>query len=867
MNRLTIAGKLYLLVAGVLLMFLALGGWVILDQRNKLMAEKETATRHVVEVGYGILDHYDQLSKKGGMSVEQAKSQALESIKSLRYGKGEYLWINDMYPRMVMHPVKPELDGKDLSSIQDKGGKKLFVEFVNVVKKDGEGFVEYYWPKPGEAEPVQKISYVKGFKNWNWLVGSGIYVDDVDAQLWRDSKTLMVCLPMIAMLLLALAIQLHKGIAREINTLRTTVRRIASGDFPEKVDEDIGADFVQMRDDLTGLIDTIKGLILAGLHIRRQHQAGAIDEVIPSTQFPGIYGEMAESINALVQEHIAVKMHVVDIVSRYAKGDFSVSMERLPGKKAQISEAVDKVRDGLRAAADQLLETTRIKSALDYASTNVMIADADRKIIFMNKSVTAMLSNAQSDIRKALPQFDVAKVLGGSMDGFHRNPSHQANLLATLSSTYRAQIVLGGRTFALVANPIFTDKGERLGTVVEWADRTNEVAVEKEVSEIVAGAARGDFNRRIDMHGKEGFFHLLGSSINQLLDTSASGLAEIRRMLNALANGNLNERIESNFEGLFGELIDAANATSDNLRQIVVQIAESVDTIATASGEIAAGNQNLSSRTEQQAASLEETASSMEELTSTVRQNAENARQANQLAIGASDVAVKGGSVVSQVVSTMSAISDSAKKVVDIISVIDGIAFQTNILALNAAVEAARAGEQGRGFAVVASEVRNLAQRSATAAKEIKGLISESVENVDSGSKLVDEAGRTMQEIVSAVKRVTDLMSEISAASSEQSQGIDQVNQTITGLDEMTQQNAALVEEAAAAAESLQEQADSLSQAVSAFQFDQGRNGGRAVPARLAAPIVRSTKVAVGRGATTERSLAKPVSDDEWEEF
>lgn len=250
MNRLTIAGKLYLLVAGVLLMFLALGGWVILDQRNKLMTEKETATRHVVEVGYGILDHYDQLSKKGGMSVEQAKSQALESIKSLRYGNGEYLWINDMYPRMVMHPVKPELDGKDLSSIQDKRGKNLFVEFVNVVKKDGEGFVEYYWPKPGEAEPVQKISYVKGFKDWNWLIGSGIYVDDVDAQLWRDSKTLMVCLPMIAMLLLALAIQLHKGIAREINTLRITVRRIASGDFPEKVDEDIGADFVQMRDDL-----------------------------------------------------------------------------------------------------------------------------------------------------------------------------------------------------------------------------------------------------------------------------------------------------------------------------------------------------------------------------------------------------------------------------------------------------------------------------------------------------------------------------------------------------------------------------------------------------------------------------------------
>lgn len=511
-----------------------------------------------------------------------------------------------------------------------------------------------------------------------------------------------------------------------------------------------------------------------------------------------------------------------------------------------------------------LIETMRVNAALDATSTNVMIADADRKIIFMNRAVTAMLTNAQADIRKALPHFDVSKILGGSMDGFHRNPAHQANLLGSLTNTYRAQIELGGRTFSLVANPIFSEKGERLGSVVEWADRTNEVAVEKEVAEIVSAAAAGDFAKRIDMHGKDGFFKLLGSSINQLLETSAVGLADIRRMLAALADGNLNERIHAEYSGLFGELKDAANTTSDRLREIVSQIAEAVETISTASGEIASGNQNLSSRTESQAASLEETASSMEELTSTVRQNAENARQANQLAIGASDVAVKGGEVVGQVVSTMSAISDSAKKVVDIISVIDGIAFQTNILALNAAVEAARAGEQGRGFAVVASEVRNLAQRSAAAAKEIKGLISESVENVDAGSKLVDEAGRTMTEIVSAVKRVTDLMSEISAASNEQSQGIDQVNQTITGLDEMTQQNAALVEQAAAAAESLEEQAQNLARAVAAFQLSE--HGHRPV-ARLSAPAATRSMVPARQSSAVARELPKPAAEDEWEEF
>ena len=533
-----------------------------------------------------------------------------------------------------------------------------------------------------------------------------------------------------------------------------------------------------------------------------------------------------------------------------------------------VVEWVDRTQELVQLAVEKQRADAmaRVNAALEATSTNIMIADAERNIIYMNRAVIGMLNNAQTDIRKALPHFDVSKILGGSIDSFHRNPAHQANLLANLTTAHRAQISLGGRTFTLVANPIIDDKGNRLGSVVEWTDRTAEAAVEKEVAEIVAAAAAGDFGKRIEMQGKEGFFKLLGSSMNQLLETSEVGLSDVRRMLVALADGNLNERIEASYSGMFGDLKEAANTTSDRLRDIVGQIAEAVDTITTASGEIASGNQNLSSRTEQQAASLEETASSMEELTSTVRQNAENARQANQLAIGASDVAVQGGSVVGQVVNTMSAITDSAKKVVDIISVIDGIAFQTNILALNAAVEAARAGEQGRGFAVVASEVRNLAQRSAAAAKEIKGLISESVENVEAGSKLVDEAGRTMSEIVSSVKRVTDLMSEISAASSEQSQGIDQVNQTVTGLDEMTQQNAALVEEAAAAAESLQEQAQALGVAVSAFQL----NGRTARPmARLGAPATSAPPRAVmGKKAKPAvRDLPKPDADDEWEEF
>jgi len=333
----------------------------------------------------------------------------------------------------------------------------------------------------------------------------------------------------------------------------------------------------------------------------------------------------------------------------------------------------------------------------------------------------------------------------------------------------------------------------------------------------------------------------------------------------AISEGDFSRSV--NLErGDTSSLLYAINAMRQNLTGTIGDIRNATETIATASSQIAAGNLDLSSRTEEQASSLEETASSMEELTSTVKQNAENARQANQLVVSTADVAVRGGQVVGQVVDTMTSIKDSSRKIADIIGVIDGIAFQTNILALNAAVEAARAGEQGRGFAVVASEVRNLAQRSAGAAKEIKALIEDSVGKVDAGGKLVDEAGKTMDEIVSSVKRVTDIMSEIAAASQEQSSGIEQVNQAIGQMDDVTQQNAALVEEAAAASESLQDQAAKLAEVVSVFKLEGAAYSARpahavtalpkARPKAMAAPVARPKKLAAAGGG-----------NEEWEEF
>ncbi|RJF96023.1 methyl-accepting chemotaxis protein [Noviherbaspirillum saxi] len=334
-----------------------------------------------------------------------------------------------------------------------------------------------------------------------------------------------------------------------------------------------------------------------------------------------------------------------------------------------------------------------------------------------------------------------------------------------------------------------------------------------------------------------------------------------------IAAGDLTVDVELH-NGDQSSLLYAMRAMRDSLVNIVGEVRAGTDTIATASAQIAAGNTDLSSRTEQQASSLEETASSMEELTSTVKQNADNARQANALAATASEIANRGGNVVAQVVDTMGSINESSRKIVDIISVIDGIAFQTNILALNAAVEAARAGEQGRGFAVVASEVRNLAQRSAAAAKEIKFLIDSSVEKVESGAKLVDHAGETMHEIVDSVKRVTDIMAEITAASQEQTAGIEQINQAISQMDQVTQQNAALVEEAAAAAEAMQDQSQKLGQVVGVFKINASSEHYSAAPSSPKRSA--SNSVAVARKPVSlpaARRAVTPAAGNDWEEF
>ncbi len=560
-------------IATIVLLILGVLFYVLPFMEKHLMAEKIAATKGVVDTALSLVESHMQDAKDGKITVEEAKNRSLENIKDLRYHGGEYFWINDLEPKMLMHGVKPELNGKNVADIKDPHGKQIFVEFAKVAKEKEAGTVEYQWAKPGATQPVDKISYVKLIKGWDWVVGSGIYVDDVKAEV------------------------------------------------------------AKMR----------------------------------------------------------------------------------------------------------------------------------------------------------------WQILGGTL---------------------------------LLALVIFA------------------------------------------------FAWLVASRIKQALDKAISASEQI-------AAGDLTVKIEIDSQDEAGQLLGSLKEMNEGLAKIVGEVRNGADSIATATEQISAGNADLSQRTEEQASALEETASSMEELTSTVKQNADNAQQANQLAISASGVAVKGGDVINKVVRTMESITDSSRKISDIIGVIDGIAFQTNILALNAAVEAARAGEQGRGFAVVAAEVRSLAQRSAAAAKEIKALIEDSVGKVQDGSRLVEEAGHTTQEIVTSIKRVTDIMAEISAASLEQSSGIEQVNTAITQMDDVTQQNAALVEQAAAAAESLEEQALQLVQVVTRFKLEESVQIQKSAAEKKARTIQAlhpelTSKKSVRLGAPKSPKKADALklsapkaadAEDDWKEF
>ncbi|CAN5707445.1 hypothetical protein BH11PSE8_BH11PSE8_03660 [soil metagenome] len=508
-----------------------------------------------------------------------------------------------------------------------------------------------------------------------------------------------------------------------------------------------------------------------------------------------------------------------------------------PYKVVKFAVDVSQARElatRFRAEADRAL---RGQAALDAVTGNVMIADVDNVVIYMNKSVEAMLNAAESDLRKQLPGFETRKVIGSNIDIFHKNPSHQKAMLAAMRSTHRAQITVGGRVFSLVANPIFDAQGERAGTVVEWNDRTAEVATEREIDTVVSAAADGDFSSRLSLEGKVGFFKIMTEGINKVLETSEVGLNDVAALLAAFSEGNLTHRIERESKGLFAKVKESGNETAEQLARVLGDVRSAANALSGAAAQVNDTAQSLSQSAGQQASAVQETSESVETMSTSIKQNSENANVTDGMATKASNEATEGGQAVTQTVGAM-------KQIAAKISIVNDIAYQTNLLALNAAIEAARAGEHGKGFAVVAAEVRKLAERSQEAAKEIGDLASNSVATAERAGKLLDE-------IVPSIKKTSALVQEIAAASSEQNSSVVQISGAMTQLNKSTAQNASASEELAATSNELSAQAQQLQESVSFFTLAEDvppPKKGRAASESTAKPWANAKPAATGAG-------------------
>jgi len=490
---------------------------------------------------------------------------------------------------------------------------------------------------------------------------------------------------------------------------------------------------------------------------------------------------------------------IIELFKKIGNGNFYNDIDvhtkdeigEMMGELKNLQTRLDKDRTEARNLAD---ESGRIKTALDVASTNVMMTNTDNDIAYMNDAVQKMFADVETEIKEVLPNFDASKLMNTNIDQFHKNPVHQQGLLKNLKDTHTSIIPIGKLTMEIIATPVFTEDGERMGTVVEWNNRTAEVEVENEVASIVEAAANGDFSQHINKTGKEGFYLKLANGINEVLNTTSTGIDDVVRVLRSLAEGNLTQKIEADYNGVFDQLKNDVNITIDRLTDVIGNVKNNTDQSANTALEVSSTAQGIGQASSQQAASLEEISSSMEQMSANIRQSADNAGQTEQIAQKAAVDAEESGQSVSEAVVAMKAIAEK-------ISIIEEIARQTNLLALNAAIEAARAGEHGKGFAVVAAEVRKLAERSQKAAGEIGDL---------SGTTVVaaEQAGEKLLKLVPDIQKTAELVQEISLASREQDTGSGEINKAIQQLDQTVQQSAASAEELAASAGELTSQAE-----------------------------------------------------------
>jgi methyl-accepting chemotaxis protein len=612
---------------------------------------------------------------------------------------------------------------------------------------------------------------------------------------------------------------------REVVAKYQAAIKLYTPETVESVDSMVNGIDRSFLDHLDKIVEFHKQEIIKHISEGKELSSIMVHRFIQSSIFIGFFVFVVVlfwSIATLFSILVPIK-EATRLITKVAEGDDIDVHEFSKNELGRMMQSIKMmgIKFGFEAAEERRVasEMTRIKMALDEVRMPVTLSNAQRELIYMNNAAQMLWGEMSGELVKRFPNFTVQNMYGGSVTQYLENDEDRQKI--GIQSQVPVVLVtnIARKILRVTAVSVFDDRNVYVGRATQWKNITAEITAQKQIARIVEESTTGNFRNRINIEAKDGFFRELADGLNTLLGTCEQNYGDISEMFTRLSRGDLTFSITNKYTGEFDIIKQNANNTVTQLTEIIEQIKDITSSLNGSSEEVANSSNHLSKRTTSQASALEETAASMHELNATVEANCENANHANDFVQGASGRATKGVEVIRRVVDTMSEIHESSRKVVDIISVIDGISFQTNILALNAAVEAARAGEQGRGFAVVASEVRSLAQRAAAAAGEIKMLINDSVEKIEDGSSQVVDAGHTMEDIVGSIRTVTEMISEINAASQEQSFGISQANEAVVNMEEMTQQNAALVEQSAVTANNLKEQAVALSEAVNYFKL------------------------------------------------
>jgi len=860
LTSLTISRRMWLTLGVAVLCVGAVCFDALYVLRAQVMSERQAKIRASVEAAAGLVAYFGKLAEDGRLPVSEAQQSAIAAIRGLRYGEGDYFWINDLHPRMVMHPIKPELDGKDLTEQADPNGKHLFVEMARIVTADGSGagFLPYLWPKQGSAKPVPKLSYVKLYAPWKWVVGTGVYLDDVEEAVAAATRRIAAAGALICLLLLGAAYfssrsirqaverlrgeagrleaavrdgrlaeradpavvgtefrsviegmnQTADAFARPIEVTAEYVSRIARGDVPEKITDEYRGDFARIRDNLNTCIDSVNALIADARTLSEAAVRGHLSTRADAKRHQGDFRRIVQGVNDTLDAVLKPVEVAADQVARISRGELPPRIEgQWPGDfealKSNLNQCIDAV-NALVADAGMLARAGVAGELSTRADPQRHRGDFRRIVQGVNDTLDAVVGPLQAAASH------VARIA-------------QGDIPETIAEEYPGD---------------FAKLKESLNACVE--------AVRRLVSDargLSQAAVEGRLSQRADAERHRGDFRLIVRGVNETLDAVLLPIHEATATLEKLAERDLTAQVRGDYRGDHARIQEAANRTAEALRSAIVQVAEGVHQVSGAAAQIAASSQAVASGASEQASSLEETSSSLEAMAATTRGTADSSYQAASLASRAHGAAEAGNAAIAKLTGVMEGVRSAAEGTSHIIKDISEIAFQTNLLALNAAVEAARAGESGRGFAVVAEEVRSLALRAKDAAVRTESLIRESVSKAAEGSSAVGEVSEKLTEILGAAEKVSGIVGQIAAAAKEQAAGIDQVTRAVEQLNGVTQQNAASAEQSSSAAQQLSGQAEELLAMANSFTVKESGS----VPAR--APAARRNGASSGERA------------------